>query len=114
LHILPLIAHHLASARLFFLALASWCAAIGQPGRSRPARGAVTPPSWRTNWRALGEIVGARQLVRGHRPAGAVPSGTRGRHTPVLAHQLASARKKLAAGRKASRKNPDQTEFFES
>src|SRR5271157_2764600 len=37
-------------------------------------------------------FVGARQLVRGHRPAGAVPSGTRGRHTPVLAHQLASAR----------------------
>src|SRR5208283_2625562 len=41
-------------------------------------------------------IVGARQLVRGHRPAGAVPSGTRGRHTPVLAHQLASARKILS------------------
>src|SRR5208337_3147226 len=40
--------------------------------------------------------VGARQLVRGHRPAGAVPSGTRGRHTPVLAHQLASARKILS------------------
>src|SRR5208283_2998653 len=42
-------------------------------------------------------IVGARQLVRGHRPAGAVPSGTRGRHTPVLAHQLASAREKILA-----------------
>ena len=28
--------------------------AIDQPGRPRPARGAVTPPSWRTNWRALG------------------------------------------------------------
>ena len=42
-------------------------------------------PVWR-------KTVGARQLVRGHRPAGAAPSGTRGRHTPVLAHQLASAR----------------------
>ena len=30
------------------------------------------------------KLVGARQLVRGRRPAGAVPSGTRGRHTPVL------------------------------
>ena len=39
------------------------------------------------------KLVGARQLVRGRRPAGAVPSGTRGRHTPVLAHQLASVRK---------------------
>ena len=38
-------------------------------------------------------FVGARQLVRGHRPAGAAPSGMRGRHTPVLAHQLASARR---------------------
>jgi len=37
-------------------------------------------------------FVGARQLVRGRRPAEAAPSGTRGGHTPVLAHQLASAR----------------------
>ena len=36
---------------------------------------------------------GARQFVRDHRPAGAAPSGMRARHTPVLAHQLASARK---------------------
>src|SRR5271157_3588957 len=36
--------------------------------------------AWKTR-----NSVGARQLVRGHRPAGAVPSGTRGRHTPVLA-----------------------------
>src|SRR5208282_1203554 len=42
------------------------------------------------------ESVGARQLVRGHRPAEAAPSGTRGGHTPVLAHQLASARKNLS------------------
>jgi len=35
--------------------------------------------------------VGARQLVRGLRPAGTAPSGKRGRRTPVLAHQLASA-----------------------
>ena len=28
--------------------------------------------------------------MRGLRPAGAAPSGTRGGHTPVLAHQLAS------------------------
>src|SRR5271157_5805028 len=42
----------------------------------------------------LRKKVGARQLVRGHQPAGAAPSGTRGRHTPVLAHQLASARKR--------------------
>src|SRR5271157_2060647 len=42
----------------------------------------------------LRKKVGARQLVRGHQPAGAAPSGTRGRHTPVLAHQLASAREK--------------------
>ncbi len=41
-----------------------------------------------------GKKVGARQLVRGHRPAGAAQSGTRGGHTPVLAHQLASAREK--------------------
>jgi hypothetical protein len=34
-------------------------------------------------------------LVRGHRPAGAALSGKRGRHTPILAHQLASAKKKL-------------------
>src|SRR5208337_1455705 len=31
----------------------------------------------------LRKKVGARQLVRGHQPAGAAPSGTRGRHTPV-------------------------------
>ena len=43
--------------------------------------------------RAIRIFVGARQFVRGHRPAGAAPSGTRGRHTPILAHQLASARK---------------------
>jgi hypothetical protein len=41
------------------------------------------------------KFVGARQLVRGHGPAGAAPSGTRGRHTPALAHQLASARENL-------------------
>ena len=45
--------------------------------------------------------VGVRQLVRGHRPAGAAPSGTRGGHTPVLAHQLASARKRWPKGSSA-------------
>ena len=42
---------------------------------------------------AILRFVGARQLVRGHRPAGVAPSGPRGGHVPVLAHQLASARK---------------------
>src|SRR5271157_263814 len=56
-------------------------------------------------WSDYGPIlVGARQLVRGHRPAGAVPSGTRGRHAPVLAHQLASARKK--SGDRDEKPNP--------
>ena len=40
----------------------------------------------------LGPLLVGCQFVRGHRPAGAAPSGTRGGHTPVLAHQLASAR----------------------
>jgi len=40
----------------------------------------------------LETLVGTRQLVRGHRPAGTALSGKRGRHTPALAHQLASAR----------------------
>ena len=31
-------------------------------------------------------LVGARQVVRGHGPAGTAPSGTRGRRTPVLPH----------------------------
>jgi len=51
--------------------------------------GSVQHEAWERFFRIH---AGARQLVRGHRPAGAVPSGTRGRHTPVLAHQLASAR----------------------
>ena len=47
---------------------------------------------WSLAFRASAIFVGARQLVRGHRPAGAALSGKRGRHTPALAHQLASAR----------------------
>jgi hypothetical protein len=55
------------------------------------SRSQHTPPDT-VNMLRDATFVGARQLVRGHRPAGAAPSGTRGRHTPVLAHQLASAR----------------------
>ena len=47
----------------------------------------------RGRWFGTRKMVGARQLVRGHRPAGVAPSGPRGGHTPVLAHQLASAYK---------------------
>ena len=49
-------------------------------------------------------------VVRGHRPAGAAPSGTRGGHIPVLAHQLASARDGFRGARApAEPKFPEMT-----
>ena len=71
---------------------------VGRAGRRSDGPYCGTHPLQVTQMRAptrerLQIFVGARQLVRGHRPAGVAPSGPMGGHTPVLAHQLASARK---------------------
>src|SRR5271157_6259724 len=74
-----------------------WTGILATPARNPAGNHSpylAHPPPHRAPTGERQEIkVGARQLVRGHRPAGAAPSGTRGGHTPVLAHQLASARK---------------------
>jgi hypothetical protein len=47
----------IGSKQKFFLALASWRARLDNLERSGMAKQGCPPPSWRTNWRALGKFL---------------------------------------------------------